>query len=66
MSDVGEITAVVADTVAAQKALAFDPTILTDGIELSDDELPRCVPRSTVFQRCTASATPQIGRILGW
>ena len=40
MSDLEEITAVVADTDAAQKALAFDPTILTDGIDLSDDELP--------------------------
>ena len=66
MSDVEEITAVVADTDAAQKALAFDPTILRDGIELADDELPRCVPRSTEFQRCTASAKPQTGRILSW
>jgi catalase len=34
------ITSVVADSDAAQKALAFDPTQLTDGIELSDDPLP--------------------------
>jgi len=41
------ITAVVADSDAAQKALAFDPTLLTDGIELSDDELPAL--RSQVY-----------------
>jgi hypothetical protein len=34
------ITTVDADSDAAQKALAFDPTRLTDGIELSDDPLP--------------------------
>jgi len=34
------ITAVVADSDAAQKALAVAPTNLTDGIELSDDPLP--------------------------
>jgi catalase len=40
--DVGtlSITAVVADSDAAQKALVFFPTNLTDGIELSDDPLP--------------------------
>jgi len=41
------ITAVVADSDAAQKALAFDPTLLTNGIELSDDELPAL--RSEVY-----------------
>ena len=41
------ITAVAADSDAAQKALAFDPTLLTDGIELSDDELPAL--RSEVY-----------------
>jgi catalase len=41
------ITAVVADSDAAQKALAFDPILLTDGIELSDDELPTV--RSEVY-----------------
>jgi catalase len=41
------ITAVVADSDATQKALAFDPTLLTDGIELSDDELPAL--RSEVY-----------------
>ena len=34
------ITTVDADSDAAQKALAFDSTRLTDGIELSDDPLP--------------------------
>jgi catalase len=34
------ITSVVPDSVAAEKALAFSPTRLTDGIELSDDPLP--------------------------
>jgi catalase len=34
------ITFVVADSDAAQKALVFFPTTLTDGIELSDDPLP--------------------------
>jgi len=40
--DVGtiNITSVVADSDAAQKALVFFPTTLTDGIELSDDPLP--------------------------
>ena len=40
--DVGTISinSVVADSDAAQKALAFFPTTLTDGIELSDDPLP--------------------------
>jgi catalase len=34
------ITSIVSNDDAAQKALAFDPTKLTDGIELSDDPLP--------------------------
>ena len=34
------ITSVIADSDAAQKALLFFPTNLTDGIELSDDPLP--------------------------
>ena len=40
--DVGTIsvTSVVADSDAAEKALVFFPTNLTDGIELSDDPLP--------------------------
>jgi catalase len=40
--DVGtvSVTSVVADSDAAQKALVFFPTTLTDGIELSDDPFP--------------------------
>jgi len=34
------ITSVVPDSSAAEKALVFFPTTLTDGIELSDDPLP--------------------------
>jgi len=34
------ITSVVADSKAAEKALVFFPTTLTDGIELSDDPFP--------------------------
>ena len=47
--DVGtiSITSVVPDNAAAEKALAFDPTKLTDGIELSDDPLPAL--RSRVY-----------------
>jgi catalase len=41
------VASVVADSDAAQKALAFDPTFLPDGIELSDDRLP--VLRSNVY-----------------
>lgn len=41
------VTSVVADSDAAQKALAFDPTNLADGIELSDDPLPAL--RSRVY-----------------
>ena len=47
--DLGTITisAVVANSAAAQKALAFDPPLLTTGIELSDDPLPEL--RSSVY-----------------
>ncbi len=47
--DLGTITisSVVANSDAAQKALAFDPVLLTDGIELSDDPLPEL--RSEVY-----------------
>jgi catalase len=47
--DVGviSVTSVVADNDAAEKALAFDPTRLADGIELSDDPLPAL--RSKVY-----------------
>jgi catalase len=34
------ITSVVPDSSAAEKSLAFDPTNLTVGIELSDDPFP--------------------------
>ena len=34
------IATVVADSKAAERALVFFPTTLTDGIELSDDPLP--------------------------
>jgi catalase len=48
------IKSVVADSVAAERALAFDPTRLTDGIELSDDPLPAL--RSLVY---AISAAPR-------
>jgi catalase len=40
--DVGtiSITSVVADSAGTERKLVFDPTHLTDGIELSDDPLP--------------------------
>lgn len=41
------VTSVDPDTAIADKKLAFDPTRLTDGIELSDDPLPRI--RSRVY-----------------
>ncbi|MGA8222688.1 MAG: catalase family peroxidase [Candidatus Acidiferrales bacterium] len=41
------ITSVVADSLAAEKDLMFDPANLTDGIELSDDPLPAL--RSEVY-----------------
>ena len=34
------ITSVVADSATTERALVYDPTHLTDGIELSDDPLP--------------------------
>jgi catalase len=34
------ITSIVADSAGAERKLVFDPTHLTDGIELSDDPLP--------------------------
>ena len=47
--DLGVITIaeVVEDNAAAERALAFDPTNLTEGIELSDDSLPEL--RSSVY-----------------
>jgi catalase len=41
------VTSVVAGSDAAERSLAFDPTNLTDGIELSDDPLPAL--RSRVY-----------------
>jgi catalase len=41
------IKSIVGDTAAADRALAFDPTRLVDGIELSDDPLPAL--RSRVY-----------------
>jgi catalase len=41
------IQSVVPDSAAAERELAFDPTHLIDGIELSDDPLPRL--RSMVY-----------------
>jgi catalase len=41
------VTSVVPDSSAAEEALAFDPTNLTDGIELSDDPFPSL--RSRVY-----------------
>ena len=41
------ITSAVADSAAAEKPLAYDPTNLTDGIDLSDDPLPAL--RSDVY-----------------
>jgi len=41
------ITSIVPDSAAAERALAFDPTRLIDGIELSDDPLPML--RSRVY-----------------
>ncbi len=43
------ITSVVPDTTAAERKLAFDPTRLIDGIELSDDPLPALRSRVYVY-----------------
>lgn len=48
------ITSLAPDNAAAEKDLAFDPTRLTDGIELSDDPLP--LIRSRVY---AISAAPR-------
>ena len=50
------ITSVVPDSDAAQKALAFDPTQLTDGIELSETRC-RLALRVTCSQPCIARAS---------
>lgn len=46
------ITSVVANSAAAERELAFDPTHLVDGIELSDDPLPAL--RSMVYSYSVA------------
>jgi catalase len=43
------ITSVNADSAAAERKLAFDPTRLVDGIELSDDPLPALRSRVYVY-----------------
>ena len=57
--DVGtiSISSVVADSDAAQKALAVAPTNLTDGIELSDDPLPAL--RTSVYALSVARRRAQ-------
>ena len=57
--DIGtiSITSVVADSDAAQKALAVAPTNLTDGIELSDDPLPSL--RTSVYALSVARRQQQ-------
>ncbi len=49
------ISSVVPDSVTAERALAFDPTRLVDGIELSDDPLPAL--RSRVYVYSVAGRT---------
>jgi catalase len=49
------IISVVPDSVTAERALAFDPTRLVDGIELSDDPLPAL--RSRVYVYSVAGRT---------
>ena len=48
------LTSVATDSAAEERKLAFDPTRLTDGIELSDDPLPKL--RSLVY---AISAAPR-------
>jgi catalase len=48
------LTSAVEDSVAEERKLAFDPTRLTDGIEPSDDALPKL--RSLVY---AISAAPR-------
>jgi catalase len=46
------VTSIVADSDAAQRALVFFPTAVTDGIELSDDPFPGL--RSKVYALASA------------
>ena len=57
--DLGTITTVDPNSDAAQKALAFDPTRLTDGIELSDDPLPAL--RSSVYRLSRIDSQGSVG-----
>jgi catalase len=50
------VVAVDPDSAAAEKALAFDPTNLPDGIELSDDTLPAL--RSKVYAKSVERRSP--------
>ena len=54
------ITSVVADSDAAQRALVFFPTNLTDGIELSDDPFPAL--RTSVYALSFARRQTAAGR----
>jgi catalase len=51
------IASIAADSEAAEKALAFDPVNLTEGIELSDDPLPAL--RSKVYALSVKSRRQQ-------
>ncbi len=46
------VTSIVPDSSAVEKTQAFDPTNLTDGIELSDDPIPKL--RSEVYALASA------------
>ena len=48
----------IPDNAAAEKELAFDPTRLTDGIELSDD--PLLILRSRVYAISAAPRRSQL------
>jgi catalase len=49
VADTIAATSIVADSAAAERKLAFDPTDLIDGIELSDDPLPELRSRAYVY-----------------
>jgi catalase len=54
------ITSVVADNAAAERTLAYDPTRLVDGIELSDDPIPAL--RSRVYALAVKIRRQQSGQ----
>ena len=68
--DVGTIsvTSVVADSAGAERDLVFDPTHLTDGIELSDDPLPalraRVYSLSAAYRQQERAADDRTGTVL--